>query len=51
MKYFSPSFSYMQLLLSTGLEVEADVLGRVLRVGEQHDPIVEDHHTPVVGAT
>ena len=51
MKYFSPSFSYMQLLLLDDLEVEVDVLGGVLRVGEHHDAIVEDNHTPVVGAT
>jgi hypothetical protein len=31
------------------LEVEPDVLGGVLRVGEQHHTIVEDDHTPIVG--
>src|SRR4051795_5091491 len=50
MKYFSPSDSYMQLLLLNGLEVEVDVLGRVLRVGEQQHAIVEHNHTPVVRA-
>jgi hypothetical protein len=30
------------------LEVEVDVLGGVLRIGEHHDAIVEDNHTPVV---
>src|SRR3954453_8277087 len=48
MKYFSPSFSYMQLLLLNGLEVEVDVLGGVLRVGEQQHAVVEDNHTPVM---
>src|SRR5262249_5319863 len=37
-------------LLLNGREVEVDVLGRVLRVGEQHDAIVEHDHAPVVGA-
>src|SRR3954454_14074688 len=50
MKYFSPLDSYMQLLLLNGLEVEVDVLGCVLRVGEQQHAIVEHNHTPVVGA-
>src|SRR3954453_24138331 len=49
-KYWRPSFSYMQLLLLDRLEVEVDVLGCVLRVGEQQHAIVEHHHTPVVGA-
>src|SRR3954451_16223775 len=50
MKYFSPFFSYMQDLLLNRREVEVDVLGRVLRVGEQQHAIVEHDHTPVVGA-
>ena len=33
-KYCSPSFSYMAPPYCDGLEVEVDVLGRVLRVGE-----------------
>src|SRR3954465_9025176 len=50
MKYFSPFFSYIQDLLLNRREVEVDVLGRVLRVGEQQHAIVEHDHTPVVGA-
>src|SRR3954471_3960187 len=51
-KYLRPFFSYIPLLslrLLDRLEVEADVLGRVLRVGEQERPVVEVNHTPVVG--
>src|SRR3954462_9878985 len=47
-KYFSPSFSYIWLLLLDRLQVEPDVLGGVLRVGEQQHSVVEHHHTPVV---
>src|SRR3954453_11403411 len=49
-KYWRPSFSYMHRLLLDRLEVEVDVLGCVLRVGEQQHAIVEHNHTPVVGA-
>src|SRR3954469_4948844 len=52
-KYLRPFFSYIPLLslrLLDRLKVEADVLGRVLRVGEQQRPVVEVNHTPVVGA-
>ena len=48
MKYFSPSFSYIAQASSTGCEVEADVLGRVLGVGEHQDAVVEHDHAPVV---
>src|SRR5215210_1831372 len=54
MKYCSPSFSYIGVpsprWLLHRLEVEADVLGGVLRVGEQQHSVVEDDHTPIVGA-
>ena len=46
-KYFSPSCSYMASL--DRLEVEADVLGGVLGVGEDQDAVVEHDHAPVVG--
>src|SRR5258708_15624148 len=56
MKYFSPFFSYMMCSVIgglgsevDGLQVEADVLRRVLGVGEQHGVVVEVHHPPVVG--
>src|SRR5450755_5202331 len=51
MKYCLPSFSYIYLpsYLAESLQVEADVLGRVLRVGEHDDLVVEHDHAPVVG--
>src|SRR5579875_567597 len=50
MKYFSPLCSYIgELPLAHRLEVEADVLSRVLGIGEHDDPVVEDDHAPVVG--
>src|SRR5215211_5028783 len=53
-KYCSPSFSYMGLLspqwLLDRLQVESQVLGGVLGIGEQQHPIVKDDHTPIVGA-
>src|ERR671921_2002769 len=53
-KYCSPSFSYMGLpsprWLLDRLQVEPEVLGGVLGVGEQQHPIVTDDHTPIVGA-
>src|SRR5690242_269015 len=52
-KYLRPFFSYIPLLslrLLDRPQVEADVLGRVLGVGEQERPLVEVNHTPVVGA-
>src|SRR5450755_4219051 len=50
MKYCLPSFSYIYLpsYLAEGLQVEADVLGRVLRVGEHDDLVVEHDHAAVV---
>src|SRR4051812_22765393 len=48
MKYFSPSFSY-KALPPIGLQVEADVLGRVLRVGEHDRAVVLVDHAAVVG--
>src|SRR3954467_14147857 len=48
-KYFSPSFSYMRASLADGLQVEVDVFGGVLRVGEHDHPVVRDDHAPVVG--
>src|SRR3954451_17436814 len=54
MKYCSPSFSYMKLPSPRGLldrlQVEPDVLGGVLGIGEQQHAVVEDDHTPIVGA-
>src|ERR1700726_2439232 len=55
MKYRSPSFSYTlgtpfsQKVLSDGLKVEAEILGGVLRVGEEQGAVVEIDHAPVVG--
>src|SRR4051812_32133130 len=53
-KYCSPSFSYICSPSPRGLldrlQVEPDVLGGVLRVGEQQHSVVEDDHTPIVGA-
>src|ERR1700761_5571942 len=46
MKYRSPLCSYMALLDRP--QVEADVLGRVLRVREQQDAVVEHDHPAVV---
>src|SRR5882757_4239615 len=49
MKYCSPSFSYMvPSPRLEGLEVEAEVLGRVLRIGEEQDAVVEYDHAAVV---
>src|SRR3981081_2257860 len=50
MKYRSPSFSYTaDSLLSDRLKIEAEVVGGVLRVGEEQRPVVEIDHAPVVG--
>src|SRR5487761_1477302 len=49
MKYFSPFFSYKEcLLLSPRGQVEADVLGGVLGVGEHDRPVVLVDHAAVV---
>src|SRR5690242_1749826 len=50
-KYFSSFFSYTEATpLSAGCgQVEADVLGGVLGVGEHDRPVVEVNHAPVVG--
>src|SRR4051794_12507910 len=47
MKYRSPSCSYTSGL-PDHLEVEADVLGRVLGIGEHEDAVVEHDHASVV---
>src|ERR1700684_1559665 len=50
MKYFSPLCSNIGgPLLAHRLEVEADVLGRVLGVGEHDDLVVKDDHPAVMG--
>src|SRR6476620_9398892 len=57
MKYELPSFWYMGILIPLGCavsgllygEVETDVLGGVLRVGEEQGAVVEVNHAPVVG--
>src|SRR3954451_13778551 len=48
MKYFSPSFSY-KALPPLGLQVEADELGGVLRIGEHDRAVVLVDHAAVVG--
>src|SRR5215208_1582762 len=48
MKYRSPSCSYMSCLLRDRFEVEVDVLGGVLGVGEHEHAIVEHDHAAVV---
>src|SRR5215469_2704939 len=50
MKYFSPFFSYKRppLLVPRGDEVEAEVLGGVLGVGEHDGPVVLVDHPAVV---
>src|SRR3954463_7680725 len=47
-KYFSPSFSYT-LLPRSRREVETDVLGGVLGIGEHDRPVVLVDHPAVVG--
>src|SRR5688572_11308610 len=47
-KYFSPSFSY-KALPRFGGEVEADVVGGVLGVGEHDRAVVFVDHATVVG--
>src|SRR3984957_17506129 len=49
MKYFSPSFSYTSSSSARRGEVEADVLGGVLGVGEHDRAVVLVDHPAVVG--
>src|SRR6266550_8833426 len=59
-KYFSPSFSYTTPpqrgrtggaggLPGLGPQVEPEVLGRVLRVGDHDGPVIQVDHAAVVG--